>query len=153
MSPRQRRRLMVVILIVVGIGSATALALTAFRQNLLYFVTPTQVKAGDLPTNKRFRVGGLVVDGSIKRSGVKVQFDLTDGRQTVTVRYKGILPDLFREGQGIVAQGVIGPGGIFHADQVLAKHDSKYMPKEVADELKHATPKEIAEKLKQGHYQ
>lgn len=144
---------MVVILIVVGIGSATALALTAFRQNLLYFVTPTQVKAGDLPTNKRFRVGGLVVDGSIKRSGVKVQFDLTDGRQTVTVRYKGILPDLFREGQGIVAQGVIGPGGIFHADQVLAKHDSKYMPKEVADELKHATPKEIAEKLKQGHYQ
>lgn len=144
---------MVVVLIVVGIGSATALALTAFRQNLLYFVTPTQVKAGDLPTNKRFRVGGLVVDGSIKRSGVKVQFDLTDGRQTVTVRYKGILPDLFREGQGIVAQGVIGPGGIFHADQVLAKHDSKYMPKEVADELKHATPKEIAEKLKQEHYQ
>lgn len=151
MSPRQKRRMMLVMLIVVGIGSATALALVAFRQNLLYFITPTQVKAGDLPTNKRFRIGGLVKKGSIKRNGVHVQFVLTDGNKSVTVKYTGILPDLFREGQGIVAQGVIGAHGIFRADQVLAKHDSKYMPREVAEELKNAKPKEIAQKFKQEY--
>jgi len=153
MSPRQKRRLMVVVLVVIGIGTATALALTAFQKNLLYFVTPSQVKAGDLPTNKRFRVGGLVVNGSVHRSGVDVRFDLTDGNQSVTVLYSGILPDLFREGQGIVAQGVIDGGGVFQADEVLAKHDSNYMPPEVADALKNAKAKDIAAEFKRAHGQ
>lgn len=144
---------MVVVLVVIGVGTATALALTAFQKNLLYFVTPTQVKAGGLPTNKRFRVGGLVVNGSVHRSGVNVRFDLTDGNQSVTVHYSGILPDLFREGQGIIAQGVVDGGGIFQADEVLAKHDSKYMPPEVADALKNAKAKDIAAEFKKAHGQ
>ena len=149
MSPTQKRRFMVVALIVAGIGAATALALVAFQQNLLYFVTPTEVKAGSLPVDKRFRIGGLVVDGSVQRSGVDVAFDLTDGNESVTVHYSGILPDLFREGQGIVALGVIQDGGVFHADEVLAKHDENYMPPEVAEALKNAD--DIAEKFKQAH--
>ena len=138
MSPRQKRRFMVVALIVVGIGTATALALTAFQQNLLYFITPSEVKAGALPTDKRFRIGGLVVEDSVKRDGVEVRFGLTDGNESVTVQYSGILPDLFREGQGIVALGVIRGDGVFRADEVLAKHDENYMPPEVADALKKA---------------
>lgn len=149
MTPRQKRRLMVVGLIVVGIGTATALALTAFQQNLLYFVTPSEVKAGGLPADKRFRIGGLVVEDSVHRDGVDVQFGLTDGNESITVQYSGILPDLFREGQGIVAQGVIGNGGVFHADEVLAKHDENYMPPEVADALKKSG--NINELYKQAH--
>lgn len=151
MSPRQKRRFMVVLLIVAGVGVATALTLTAFQQNLLYFITPTEVKAGALPTDQRFRIGGLVVEDSVARSGVDVEFGLTDGNESVTVHYSGILPDLFREGQGIVALGVIGDGGVFHADEVLAKHDENYMPPEVADALKNAD--DIAAKFKQQHRQ
>jgi len=138
MSPRQKRRLMVVVLIVAGIGTATALTLTAFQQNLLYFITPSEVSAGALPTDKRFRIGGLVVEDSMRRDGVDVSFGLTDGQESITVHYSGILPDLFREGQGIVALGVIKDGGVFRADEVLAKHDENYMPPEVADALKNA---------------
>jgi len=149
MSPRQKRRLMVVMLIVVGIGVATALALTAFQQNLLYFITPTEVKAGGLPADKRFRIGGLVVEDSVQREGVDVQFGLTDGNESVTVHYSGILPDLFREGQGIVALGVIRKSGEFDADEVLAKHDENYMPPEVAEALKNAD--NVNELYKQAH--
>ncbi|HSH41602.1 MAG TPA: cytochrome c maturation protein CcmE [Arenicellales bacterium] len=149
MSPRQKRRLMVVALIVAGIGVATALTLTAFRQNMLYFITPSEVKAGALPADKRFRIGGLVVEDSVERDGVDVEFGLTDGNESVTVRYSGILPDLFREGQGIVALGVISDGGVFHADEVLAKHDENYMPPEVADALKDA--ENVDELYEQAH--
>lgn len=151
MSPRQKRRMVVVALIVVGIGVATALTLTAFQQNLLYFVTPTEVKAGALPTEKRFRVGGLVVEDSVDRSGVDVEFGLTDGNESITVQYTGILPDLFREGQGIVALGVIREGGVFHADEVLAKHDENYMPPEVADALKKADPDNVKQLYEEAH--
>jgi len=151
MSPRQRRRLMVVALIVVGVGVATALTLTAFQQNMLYFITPTEVKAGSLPTEKRFRIGGLVVEDSVERSGVDVEFGLTDGNESVTVEYSGILPDLFREGQGIVALGVIRDGAVFHADEVLAKHDENYMPPEVADALKKANPDTVNQMYEQAH--
>ncbi|MDZ7842199.1 MAG: cytochrome c maturation protein CcmE [Gammaproteobacteria bacterium] len=151
MSPRQKRRMMVVALIVVGVGVATALTLTAFQQNLLYFITPTEVKAGALPTDKRFRIGGLVVEDSVNRSGIDVEFGLTDGNESVTVAYSGILPDLFREGQGIVALGVIREGGMFHADEVLAKHDEEYMPPEVADALKKANPETVNKMYKDAH--
>lgn len=151
MSPRQKRRMMVVTLIVVGVGVATALTLTAFQQNLLYFITPTEVKAGALPTEKRFRIGGLVVEDSVNRSGIDVEFGLTDGNESVTVAYSGILPDLFREGQGIVALGVIREGGVFHADEVLAKHDEEYMPPEVADALKKANPDTVNRMYESAH--
>ena len=153
MSPRQKRRFMVVVLIVAGIGVATALALTAFQQNLLYFVTPSEVKAGSQPTEKRFRIGGLVVEDSVERSGVDVEFGLTDGKESVTVQYSGILPDLFREGQGIVALGVIKDGGVFHADEVLAKHDENYMPPEVADALKNADADNVNKMYEEAHGQ
>lgn len=151
MSPRQKRRMMVVTLIVVGVGVATALTLTAFQQNLLYFITPTEVKAGALPTDKRFRIGGLVIEDSVNRSGIDVEFGLTDGNESVTVAYSGILPDLFREGQGIVALGVIREGGVFHADEVLAKHDEEYMPPEVADALKKANPDTVNQMYESAH--
>lgn len=153
MSPRQGRRLMVVLLIVAGIGVATALTLTAFQQNMLYFITPSEVKAGALPVDKRFRIGGLVVEDSVERSGVDVEFGLTDGNESVTVRYTGILPDLFREGQGIVALGVIESGGVFHADEVLAKHDENYMPPEVADALQKANPETVNRMYEEAHGQ
>lgn len=143
--------MMVVALIVVGVGVATALTLTAFQQNLLYFITPTEVKAGALPTDKRFRIGGLVVEDSVNRSGIDVEFGLTDGNESVTVAYSGILPDLFREGQGIVALGVISESGVFHADEVLAKHDEEYMPPEVADALNKANPETVNRMYQEAH--
>ena len=114
--------------------------MTAFEENLLYFYSPTQVKAGEAPQTHSFRVGGLVVDGSVKRApdSLMVQFDVTDNVESMTIEYTGILPDLFREGQGIVAMGSFAVGGNFVADEVLAKHDENYMPPEVADALKAA---------------
>ena len=114
------------------------LGLTAFQENLLYFYSPTQVAAGDAPDNHSYRVGGLVVAGTVTRKpdSLDVQFDLTDNTETMTVQYTGILPDLFREGQGIVAMGSTQSGGMFIAEEVLAKHDENYMPPEVADALK-----------------
>ena len=107
---------------------------------MLYFFSPTQVNAGEVPADRQIRVGGLVVDGSVNREegSLAVRFDLTDSVQQITVLYEGILPDLFREGQGIVAIGELGLGGIFKADEVLAKHDENYMPPEVAEALKAA---------------
>lgn len=138
MTPRQKRMTFVVTLIA-GVAIAIGLALQAFNENLLYFFSPTQVKAGEAPKGHSFRIGGLVVEGSVVRdpSSLKINFDLTDTAETVTVQYEGILPDLFREGQGIVATGKLA-NGTFMADQVLAKHDENYMPPEVADSLKDA---------------
>ncbi len=148
MSPTQRQRLMVVVILVLGIGIAATLTLLAFQKNLLYFVTPTQIKSGELPQQRQFRVGGIVVEGTLQREGVKVQFDLTDTANSVTVVYSGILPDLFREGQGIVANGKLTDGGVFEASEVLAKHDENYMPPEVSEALE--TAKNLPQKFK-GH--
>ena len=139
MNKRSRRKVLI-FAVVFGVAIATVLGLTAFEENLLYFYSPTQVKAGEAPQTHSFRVGGLVVDGSVKREpdSLMVQFDVTDNVESMTVEYTGILPDLFREGQGIVAMGSFAAGGNFVADEVLAKHDENYMPPEVADALKAA---------------
>jgi len=138
MRPKRRQRLIFVVVLILGVGAATALALRAMGQNMLYFYSPSQIHAGDAPLDHPVRVGGLVVPGSVKRDpgSLTVQFKLTDNAQTVPVRYTGILPDLFREGQGIVALGRLDGRGVFTAEEVLAKHDEKYMPPEVADALK-----------------
>ena len=137
MNPRRRKLMLSVTFIVLGMGVATALALKAFQQNLLYFYSPAQVAAGEAPTTRPFRIGGLVVAGSVKRDveSLAVRFVLTDTLREITVDYEGILPDLFREGQGIVANGRLRPDGTFEASEVLAKHDENYMPPEVADAL------------------
>ncbi len=137
MTPRQRRMVWVS-LIVAGVSIATFLALAAFQKNLLYFYTPSQIARGEAPTGYAFRVGGLVENGSVRRDpgSLAVRFTLTDGAARVTVFYDGILPDLFREGQGIIAIGQLQPDGLFKASQVLAKHDENYMPPEVAEALK-----------------
>ena len=128
----------VVGLIVLGVGLATFFALKAFQKNLLYFYTPSQVLSGEAPKAYPFRVGGLVVQGSLMRetNGVTLQFSVTDGTATIPVKYSGILPDLFREGQGIISIGRLGKSGVFEASEVLAKHDENYMPPEVAESLK-----------------
>ena len=128
---------MLVVMVVFGVALATVLGLTAFEENLLYFYSPTQVENGEAPDNRKFRVGGLVVAGTVERASdsLLVKFDLTDNAKVMTVEYSGILPDLFREGQGIVAMGEINDTGVFVADEVLAKHDENYMPPEVADAL------------------
>ena len=136
MNKRSRRK-MLVAMVIFGVAIATVLALTAFEENLLYFYSPSQIHAGEAPENRSFRVGGLVVDGSVRReeNSLAMQFDLTDNAQVMTVTYTGILPDLFREGQGIVAMGRLDSSGLFVADKVLAKHDENYMPPEVAAAL------------------
>ena len=123
--------------VIAGVAVATTLVISAIGENMLYFFSPTQVKAGEAPQGRTLRVGGLVVPGSIRRSNgsLTVSFDLTDQAQTITVRYTGILPDLFREGQGIVAMGSLDDAGTFLAEDVLAKHDENYMPPEVAEAL------------------
>ena len=148
MNKRSRRKVLI-FAIVFGVAVATVLGLTAFEENLLYFYSPTQVKEGEAPQTHSFRVGGLVVDGSVKRApdSLMVQFDVTDNSESMTIEYTGILPDLFREGQGIVAMGNLQEDGRFVAQEVLAKHDENYMPPEVADALKAA---EQAAKEKSG---
>jgi len=123
--------------IVVGVAAAAALTMTAFQKNLLFFFSPSDVMAGEAPENQSFRLGGLVTAGSLKHleNELTVEFIVTDFAHSIPVRYTGILPDLFREGQGVVAQGQIDADGIFTADEVLAKHDENYMPPEVADAL------------------
>ena len=140
MKTKRKQRMIFVIVLLVGFGAATALALFAFQQNLLYFYSPSQLQAEEIATGQVFRLGGLVVDGSVERQtdGITTVFDLTDTAESVTVTYTGLLPDLFREGQGIVAQGKLNDQGIFVAQEVLAKHDENYMPPEVAEALKEA---------------
>jgi cytochrome c-type biogenesis protein CcmE len=137
---RRHQRMVLVALILAGVAGAAALAITAIGKNMLYFFSPTQIQAGEAPVAHNFRVGGLVVAHSVRRDadGLTVQFDLTDNLNTLTVAYHGILPDLFREGQGIVARGQLNDAGIFVADEVLAKHDESYMPPEVHDALETA---------------
>ena len=139
MSKRGRRKKLV-LLVLFGVTIATVLGLSAFQENLLYFYTPSQVKSGEAPRLRQFRIGGLVEKGSVVRAanGLDVRFTVTDTAQSIPVTYSGILPDLFREGQGIVAMGSLNQDGLFVADEVLAKHDEKYMPPEVADALKAA---------------
>ena len=139
MKPRTKRAL------AIGGGLATlavaaALVLNAFQSNLVFFFSPSQIAANEAPRDRAFRVGGMVEAGSLKREsdGLTVRFIVTDTAKTVPVVYKGMLPDLFQEGKGVVAQGKLGADGQFHADQVLAKHDENYMPPEAADALEKA---------------
>ncbi len=135
---RKRRRLMFVGLGMLALFAAAALVLSAFEENLLFFHTPSDVAAGSVQADRAFRLGGLVESGSVKRQEgtTKVAFAISDGGASVPVTYDGILPDLFREEQGVVVIGRLDGEGLFHADEVLAKHDENYMPKEVADSLK-----------------
>ena len=148
MRAARKKRLYLVALMVIGVGIAVAFALNAFNQNLMFFYSPTEVIGGEAPRDHTFRLGGLVTDGSVQRQpdGLTVQFDVTDTAKNVTVQYTGILPDLFREGQGIVAHGSLRDDGVFVADEVLAKHDENYMPPEVADSLQAAHDAGVAGK-------
>ena len=138
--PRRRQRGVLVGLLLAGVILAATLALLALRENINLFFSPTQVATGEAPQNTPFRLGGMVVAGSVQRAAedLSIRFDLTDTAHTVTVTYTGILPDLFSEGQGIVTQGSLGKDGTFVASQVLAKHDENYMPPEVDEALKKA---------------
>jgi cytochrome c-type biogenesis protein CcmE len=138
MRLRKQQRLILVIVALVLLGGASGLVLFALSDSVAFFVTPSDIATGKVEADKRFRLGGLVVEGSVERHDGTVRFRLTDQANEVPVRYRGILPDLFREGQGIVAQGVLGEDGVFAASEVLAKHDESYMPPEVAEALKQA---------------
>ena len=137
---RKRRRLYFVVAGMVTLGFAAALVLYALEDSIVFFYSPTELATKNLPPDRRVRIGGLVVTGSVKRGadGLTVRFRVTDNAHTLPVQYRGILPDLFREGQGVVAEGRMGPDGRFNADEVLARHDETYMPPEVADALKKA---------------
>ena len=132
----RHKRLLIVVVVVVVIGAAAALILNAFQSNLVFFFSPSQIASHEAPVGRTFRLGGLVVAGSVKRDGVVVNFQVTDMAQTVPVHFEGILPDLFKEGKGVVAEGHLDEQGQFHATQVLAKHDENYMPPEAAEALK-----------------
>ena len=136
MKPRHKR-LAVAGVIVAAAGAAAALVLNAFQSNLVFFYSPSQIAAHEAPSLRTFRLGGLVERGTVKRDGTSVSFVVTDTAQSIAVRYEGILPDLFKEGKGVVAQGKL-QGGVFVAREVLAKHDENYMPPEAAEALKRA---------------
>jgi len=138
MTPKRKKRLIIILLIVFGTGLAVGLTMFALSENINLFYSTTKVADGEAPVGTRIRVGGMVVKGSVKRSpdSLRVQFDLTDYGKPVTVVFTGILPDLFREEQGILAQGKLDEQGIFQADEVLAKHDENYMPPEIAESMK-----------------
>ena len=139
MKARTKRGLAIVVGLA-ALGIASALVLNAFQSNLVFFFSPSQIAANEAPRDRNFRVGGLVQEGSIQRQagGLTINFVVTDLAKTIPVSYTGLLPDLFREGKGVVAQGKLGADGVFRADQVLAKHDENYMPPEAADALKKA---------------
>lgn len=136
MTPR-RQRMVTVALVLVGVGLAVGLALQAFQENLMFFYSPTEVLAGEPPEGRKIRLGGLVTMGSLQRESgeLEVRFTVTDNQNSMTVSYAGILPDLFREGQGVIAIGFLQPDGSLKAEEVLAKHDENYMPPEVAEML------------------
>ncbi len=141
MTPR-RKRLVLVGGVLLGVGVATLFATQAFRENLSYFYDPTKVASGEAPRGRAIRVGGMVTKGSVQRKpgSLEVRFIVTDFQNDVTISYTGVLPDLFREGQGVIAHGRLEPDGVFVADEVLAKHDEKYMPPEVKQSLKQPGP-------------
>ena len=136
MKPRHKR-LGVAAGIVVAVGAAAALVLNAFQSNLVFFYSPSQIAANEAPSMRTFRVGGMVVEGTVKRDGTRVSFVVTDTAKSIPVRYEGILPDLFKEGKGVVAQGRL-QDGVFVAREILAKHDENYMPPEAAEAMKRA---------------
>ncbi|RLU00491.1 cytochrome c maturation protein CcmE [Ketobacter sp.] len=139
MNPKRKQRLVIVLGVLVAVASATGLITFALRENINLFFTPTEIAEGKAPLERRIRVGGLVVPGSVKRGEeLEVSFDLTDNAQQITVRYAGILPDLFREGQGIIAHGKLIGGTLVEADEVLAKHDENYVPPEVQEAIEKA---------------
>ena len=133
----RRKRFAIALGILAVVGGATALVLNAFQSNLVFFYSPSQIVAKEAPVGRTFRLGGLVLEGSVKREGVAVRFEVTDTATTVPVQFSGILPDLFKEGKGVVAQGKL-ENGVFQAKEVLAKHDENYMPPEAAEALKNA---------------
>ncbi len=135
---RKQRRLLTITAAMILLGAAAALVLFALRDTLVFFYTPSELASKQLPPGRTFRIGGLVSEGSVRRSadGVSVTFSVTDLTASLPVRYRGLLPDMFREGQGVVAEGALGEDGVFTATQVLAKHDENYMPAEVAEALK-----------------
>lgn len=138
MNPLRKKRLLIILGLLVGVGVAVGLALSALQQNINLFYTPTQIASGEAPVDTRIRAGGMVEKGSLQRSAdsLDVRFVVTDFNKSVVITYRGILPDLFREGQGIVALGKLNASGEVAADEVLAKHDEKYMPPEVTKALK-----------------
>jgi cytochrome c-type biogenesis protein CcmE len=137
LKPRHKRAVLIVVALV-AVAIAVGLILKAFRSNIVFFYTPSQVASKDAPIGHSFRIGGMVKEGSLKRDGLNVHFVVTDFAQSVPVTYKGILPDLFKEGKGVVAEGELENDGVFQATEVLAKHDANYMPPEAADALKKA---------------
>jgi cytochrome c-type biogenesis protein CcmE len=141
MHPQRKKRLTLILFLVIGFGVAVGLLMYSLSQNINLFQTPTQIASGDVPVGRTIRAGGLVVKGSLQRDdqGLAVTFNVTDGAATVPIHYEGILPDLFREGQGIVALGKLDEHGVIQASEVLAKHDENYMPPEVADALEKAS--------------
>jgi cytochrome c-type biogenesis protein CcmE len=139
---RRQRRLTLIGIAAIVLSLAAALALSALRDSIMFFVTPSELAAKPIEAGSRFRLGGLVEKGSVHKDGLTVRFRVTDGGSSLPVTYRGLLPDLFREEQGVVTEGKLNASGVFVADTVLAKHDERYMPKEVADALK-----------KQGHWQ
>lgn len=136
----RHKKLLAIVLSLAGLGVAVALVLNAFRNNLVFFFSPSQVVRGEAPVDRTFRIGGMVEKGSVKREadGLTVRFVVTDTAHTLPVVYKGVLPDLFKEGKGVVAEGRLGPDGLFTATQVLAKHDENYMPPEAAHAIEQA---------------
>jgi len=134
---KRHKRIIFIVCSVAALGLATWLVLGAFRNNLVFFFSPTQIATKEAPVGRTFRIGGLVQDGSLKREsdGLTIRFTVTDTANTIPVVYKGILPDLFKEGRGCVAQGRVGTDGVFYADQIMAKHDENYMPPEAAKAL------------------
>jgi cytochrome c-type biogenesis protein CcmE len=151
MKPRTRRGL-AILAGLATLGVAAALVLNAFQSNLVFFFSPSQIAANEAPRDRNFRIGGLVEQGSLKRDGqtLTVNFVVTDLAQRIPVSYTGMLPDLFMEGKGVVAQGKLGPDGVFHAEQVLAKHDENYMPPEAAEALEKARHGQMATAPKPG---
>ena len=137
MTPKRKRRMIAILLILAGVGVAATVATRALKENLLFFVSPSEVYTEQVPAGRQIRLGGLVANDSVTRApdGLEVQFTVTDGLRDVIVQFDGILPDLFREGQGVIAIGALEENGRFAADEVLAKHDENYMPPEVADAL------------------
>ncbi len=146
MKPRHKR-----LAIIVGglavLGIAAALVLNAFQSNLVFFFTPSQVANGEAPKDRAFRIGGLVKQGSVQRNDITAHFVVTDTAKEIPVSYTGILPDLFKEGKGVVAQGRLGPDGVFHATEVLAKHDENYMPPEAAQAMSKAMADKAAKSV------
>ncbi len=136
----RHKKLILIAVVVVALGAVAALVLNAFRSNLVFFFSPTQVVNGEAPHDRSFRIGGLVEEGSLRREkdGVTAHFRITDTAQTLSVTYTGLLPDLFKEGKGVVAEGRLSSDGVFVAQQVLAKHDENYMPPEAASALEQA---------------